>query len=132
MVATGKSILSKKFFFFMLALVGSTAALANPYVNIETNAAWIADNYTEAITDLHLGYEGTNDEESASYYIQIGTAIVSDDQEGLYSGFSGKAGTNISFSESFDVYGEFYILTAEDETVDELGVVGKLGVTYRF
>ena len=34
------------------------AALAGPYVNVETNAGWAGDDYTGATTDAHVGYEG--------------------------------------------------------------------------
>ena len=34
------------------------AALAGPYVNVETNAGWVGDDYSGATTDLHVGYEG--------------------------------------------------------------------------
>ena len=33
------------------------AALAGPYVNVETNAGWAGDDYSGAVTDLHVGYE---------------------------------------------------------------------------
>ena len=34
------------------------AAFAGPYVNVETNAGWVGDDYSAATTDLHVGYEG--------------------------------------------------------------------------
>ena len=34
------------------------AALAGPYVNIETNAGWVGNDYSAAVTDVHVGYEG--------------------------------------------------------------------------
>ena len=30
------------------------AALAGPYVNVETNAGWTGTNYTGAVTDFHV------------------------------------------------------------------------------
>ena len=33
------------------------AALAGPYVNVETNAGWTGSEYNGAATDLHVGYE---------------------------------------------------------------------------
>ena len=33
------------------------AALAGPYVNVETNAGWTGTDYTGATTDFHVGYE---------------------------------------------------------------------------
>ena len=46
------------------------AALAGPYVNVETNAGWTGDDYTGATTDVHVGYEGEIG--AASYYVQGG------------------------------------------------------------
>jgi hypothetical protein len=104
------------------------AALAGPYVNIETNAGWVGDDYTAATTDLHVGFEG--EAGAASYYIQAGPAIVAVDGEETDTQFSGKAGIGVPVSDALGVYGEMSFLTAEDE--DDFGVGGKLGVKYNF
>ena len=104
------------------------AALAGPYVNVETNAGWVGDDYTSATTDLHVGFEG--EAGAASYYIQAGPAIVAVDGEETDTQFSGKAGVGVPVSDALGVYGEMSFLTAEDE--DDFGVGGKLGVKYNF
>jgi len=104
------------------------AALAGPYVNVETNAGWVGDDYTSATTDLHVGYEGTAG--AASYYVQGGPAIVAVDGQETDTQFSGKAGVGIPVSDAVGVYGELSFLTAEDE--DDFGVGGKLGLKYNF
>ena len=104
------------------------AALAGPYVNVETNAGWVGDDYTSATTDLHVGYEGTAG--AASYYVQAGPAIVAVDGEETDTQFSGKAGIGVPVSDAIGVYGELSFLTAEDD--DDFGVGGKLGVKYNF
>lgn len=104
------------------------AALAGPYVNVETNAGWVGDDYTAATTDLHVGYEGTAG--AASYYVQAGPAIVAVDGEETDTQFSGKAGVGVPVSDALGVYGEISFLTAEDE--DDFGLGGKLGVKYNF
>jgi hypothetical protein len=104
------------------------AALAGPYVNIETNAGWVGDDYTAATTDLHVGFEG--EAGAASYYIQAGPAIVAVDGEETDTQFSGKAGIGVPVSDALGVYGEMSFLTAEDE--DDFGLGGKLGVKYNF
>ena len=104
------------------------AALAGPYVNVETNAGWVGDDYTAATTDLHVGYEGTAG--AASYYIQAGPAIVAVDGEETDTQFSGKAGIGVPVSDAIGVYGEMSFLTAEDD--DDFGLGGKLGVKYSF
>ena len=104
------------------------AALAGPYVNIETNAGWVGDDYTAATTDLHVGFEG--EAGAASYYVQAGPAIVAVDGEETDTQFSGKAGVGVPVTDSIGVYGELSFLTADDD--DDFGLGGKLGVKYNF
>jgi|TARA_R100000988_G_scaffold19232_3_gene9483 hypothetical protein len=105
------------------------AAIAGPYVNVETNAGWVGDDYSGATTDLHVGYEG-NLGDSASYYVQAGPAIVAVDGEDSDTQFSGKAGLGLPVGDNLGVYGEVSFLTADDE--DDFGLGGKLGVKYNF
>ena len=104
------------------------AALAGPYVNVETNAGWVGDDYSAATTDLHVGYEG--DLGAASYYVQAGPAIVAVDGEESETQFSGKAGLGVPVTDALGVYGELSFLTADDS--DNNGYGGKLGVKYSF
>ena len=104
------------------------AALAGPYVNIETNAGWVGDDYTAATTALHVGFEG--EAGAASYYVQAGPAIVAVDGEDTDTQFSGKAGVGVPVSDALGVYGELSFLTADDD--DDFGLGGKLGVKYNF
>ena len=104
------------------------AALAGPYVNVETNAGWVGDDYTSATTDLHVGFEG--EAGAASYYVQAGPAIIAVDGQDTDTQFSGKAGLGLPVSDALGVYGEVSFLTAEDE--DDFGLGGKLGVKYNF
>ena len=106
------------------------AALAGPYVNVETNAGWAGDDYTGATTDIHVGYEG--EVGAASVYVQGGPAIIAVDGEENSTRFSGKAGVGIPVSDTLSAYGELSFLTAEDEFMEDLGVGGKLGVKYDF
>ena len=104
------------------------AALAGPYVNVETNAGWTGDDYTGATTDIHVGYEG--EVGAASYYVQAGPAVVAADGVDTETRFSGKAGLGIPVSDALGVYGEVSFLTADKS--DDLGVGGKLGLKYNF
>ena len=104
------------------------AALAGPYVNVETNAGWVGDDYTAATTDLHVGFEGESG--VASYYIQAGPAIVAVDGQETETQFSGKVGLGVPVSDSIGVYGEMSFLTADDN--DDFGVGGKLGAKFNF
>ena len=104
------------------------AALAGPYVNVETNAGWVGDDYTAATTDLHVGFEG--EVGSAGYYVQAGPAIVAVDGEDTDTQFSGKAGVGVPVTDALGVYGEMSFLTADDD--DDFGLGGKLGLKYNF
>ena len=104
------------------------AALAGPYVNVETNAGWVGDDYTAATTDLHVGFEG--EAGAASYYVQAGPAIVAVDGEETDTQSSGKAGVGVPVTDALGVYGELSFLTAEDD--DDFGVGGKLGAKFNF
>ena len=106
------------------------AALAGPYVNVETNAGWVGEDYIGATTDFHIGYEGALGDSGASYYVQGGPALVAIDGADTETEFSGKAGLGIPVSDAVGVYGEVSFLTADDS--DDLGVGGKLGVKYSF
>jgi len=105
------------------------AAIAGPYVNVETNAGWVGDDYSGATTDIHVGYEGALGD-TASYYVQAGPAIVAVDGEDSDTQFSGKAGLGLPVGDNLGVYGEVSFLTADDS--DDLGLGGKLGVKYNF
>ena len=106
------------------------AALAGPYVNVETNAGWVGDDYSGATTDIHVGYEGALGESGASYYVQGDPAVIAVDGEDTDTQFSGKAGIGFPVSDAIGVYGEVSFLTADDD--DDFGLGGKLGVKYNF
>ena len=103
------------------------AAVAGPYVNIETNAGWVGDDYSAATTDLHVGFEGAAGE-SGAWYVQAGPAIVAVDGEESTTEISGKTGVGVALSDSLSLYGEVSFLTGEDDT----NYGSKLGVKFAF
>ena len=113
------------------AVAVPSASFAGPYVNVEANAGWTGNDYTGTTTDVHVGYEGALGED-ASYYVQGGPALVSADGADLETRCSGEAGLGVGVTESLGVYTEVSFLTDGDDTVDNLGVGGKLGVKYSF
>ena len=106
------------------------AALAGPYVNVETNAGWVGDDYSGATTDIHVGYEGALGE-SASYYVQGGASLVAPDGGSDETVPSGKAGIGIALSDTLGAYGELSFIGSGDEDIDK-GYGAKLGVKYNF
>ena len=106
------------------------AALAGPYVNVETNAGWTGSEYNGAATDLHVGYEGPIGE-SASYYVQGGATVLTPDGGDADTVPSGKAGLGLALTDSLGAYGEVSFVGSGDKDIDR-GYGAKLGVKYSF
>ena len=113
-----------------VAFAAPGAALAGPYVNVETNAGWTGSDYTGATTDFHVGYEGALGE-SASYYVQGGASLITPDNGTDETVPSGKAGLGIAVTDAVGAYGEVSFIGSGDDSVDR-GYGGKLGVKYTF
>jgi len=107
----------------------SSVALAGPYVNIENNAGYTGSDWNAAITDFHIGYEGSISE-SAGYYVQAGPSIVSVDGLDSTTEFSGKAGLGVDVTDRVNVYGEISFLTVDGQDDNNYGT--KLGIKYSF
>lgn len=105
------------------------AAIAGPYVNVETNAGYTGSEYNGATTDIHVGYEDALGE-NAAWYVQAGPALVSVDGEDLDTEFSGKAGIGVDVTERVNVYGEVSFITVDGSDDNNYGT--KLGVKYSF
>ena len=106
------------------------AALAGPYVNVETNAGWTGSEYNGAATDLHVGYEGPIGE-SASYYVQGGATVLTPDGGDADTVPSGKAGLGVALTDALGAYGEVSFVGSGDKDIDR-GYGAKLGVKYSF
>mgnify|MGYP003121356436 CR=1 FL=1 len=106
------------------------AALAGPYVNVETNAGWTGSEYGGAITDMHVGYEGDLGEK-ASYYVQGGASLVSPDGGESETVPSGKAGLGLGLTDKLGAYGEVSFIGSGDDDIDR-GYGAKLGLKYSF
>jgi hypothetical protein len=111
------------------AVAAPSAALAGPYVNVETNAGWTGSNYTGAATDFHLGYEGTLGD--AAWYVQGGATLVSPDGGESDTVPSGKAGIGAPITDALGAYGEVSFVGSGDDDIDR-GYGAKLGLKYSF
>ena len=106
------------------------AAVAGPYVNVETNAGWTGSEYTGAGTDLHVGYEGALGE-SGSFYVQGGATVLTPDGGDADTVPSGKAGVGFAVTDALGAYGEVSFVGSGDEDIDR-GYGAKLGLKYNF
>ena len=110
----------------------SSAALAGPYVNLETNAGFVGNDYQGALTEYHVGYEGPVGE-SASWYIQGGPATSHASGEDTKVEGSGKVGIGVDVTESLNIYGEIAVITTGEFDLDEDFSYGtKLGAKWSF
>ena len=110
----------------------SSAALAGPYVNLETNSGFVGNEYVGSLTETHVGYEGPVGE-NAAWYIQGGPAISTPDGGDTTTEASGKVGMGIDVTEKMNVYGEVWAMTAGEFDLDEdLSFNTKVGVKYSF
>ena len=107
--------------------VSASSAVAGPYVNVENNAGWAGNDYSGAVTDFHVGYEGGIGE-NGGYYIQGGPAVVAVDGQDQETEFSAKVGASVGLTDSLSAYGELSGITADDDT--NYGT--KLGLKYNF
>ena len=107
------------------------AAFAGPYVNVENNAGWSGDDYTGAVTDLHVGFEGDLGEDGA-WYIQGGPALVQIDGEENDTEVSGKVGASFAVTDKLGIYGEISAITVDQEITDGLNLGTKIGAKFNF
>ena len=106
------------------------AAFAGPYVNVESNLQYPDGDYSEANTELHIGYEGSLSE-NADFYAQIGPAFGAVD--GTETEFSGKVGVSVAATDALGIYGELAGQTDEASNGDdEIDWSAKIGAKFTF
>ena len=109
------------------------AAFAGPYVNVESNISYPDGDYSDATTDLHIGYEGSLTE-NADFYAQIGPSFEAvDGTDGTETEFSGKVGVQIAATDALGIYGELSGNTDEASNGDdEIDWGAKVGAKFTF
>ena len=109
------------------------AAFAGPYVNVESNLSYPDGDYSNATTDLHIGYEGSLTEK-ADFYAHIGPAFEAvDGTDGTNTEFSGKVGVTIAATDALGIYGELSGITDEASNGDdEIDWGAKVGAKFTF
>ena len=113
-----------------LAFSGS-AAIAGPYVNVETNSGFVGSDYSSTLLETHVGYEGEVGD--ATWYLQGGPAVVFPDNGDSTTELSGKAGIGAPITAKLSAYGEVAAITSQEIDFDaDLDVNLKAGLKYSF
>lgn len=115
------------------AAFAPAAALAGPYVNVETNSGFAGSDYDSTLLETHIGFESALGD-SASWYIQGGPAVnFVDGEDDSTTEVSGKIGLSVAATENLSVYGEVAAITTNEIDFDEdLNANVKAGVKYSF
>jgi len=108
-------------------VLAAPAAIAGPYVNVESNSAFGGSDYAGSLLEAHIGAD-LDLSDSASAYLQAGPAFVLPDDGESDTEFSGKAGVNVAMTDKLGAYGEYAFITGDEE----LGSNVKLGLKYSF
>ena len=108
-----------------------SAAIAGPYVNVESNSGYLGNDYQGGVTDVHVGYDNALGE-NASYYVQAGPAFVFEDGSDTETELSGKVGVGVDVTEQLNIYGEISFLTEDRSFEEDLNIGVKGGATFRF
>ena len=118
----------KAFVVAYAALISGSAAVAGPYVNVENNAGFLGSDYAGSVTDLAIGYSAELGDKT-TVGAQVGPAFVNPDEGDGTTEISGKIYGDVDLTEKLNVYGEFALLTVDDE--DNLYNL-KTGLTWNF
>ena len=102
-------------------------------MNVESNLQYPDGDYSEANTELHIGYEGSLSE-NADFYAQIGPAFGAvAGTAGTETEFSGKVGVSVAATDALGIYGELAGQTDEASNGDdEIDWSAKIGAKFTF
>ena len=118
----------KAFVVASAALISGSAGVAGPYVNVENNAGFLGSDYAGSVTDLAIGYS-VDLGDKTTVGAQVGPAFVNPDEGDGTTEISGKIYGDVDLTEKLNVYGEFALLTVDDE---DNAYNLKTGITWNF
>ena len=101
------------------------AAIAGPYVNVETQSKFTGSDYSGTATDFFVGYEGEIG--ALDYFIEGGPSVTAPDSGESETLPAGKVGISVNATDNLKVYGE---LSATFDDTNSYGT--KAGLKYNF
>jgi|TARA_R100001163_G_scaffold14855_1_gene13466 opacity protein-like surface antigen len=109
------------------AVAFAPAAIAGPYINLESNSGFVGTDYAASAVEAHIGAD-IELSKTAGAYLQVGPAFLLPDGGDSDTEFSGKTGLNVAVTDELGAYAEYGFMTAEDELASNV----KLGLKYSF
>jgi hypothetical protein len=110
----------------------SAPAFAGPYVNVESNSAFIGRNGQQTVIETHKGFDIPLGN-SANFYLQGGPAFVLPKVGSDTAELSAKVGVDYDVTTNLNAYGEVYVISANTIDFDAPANVNvKAGVKYNF
>ena len=113
-----------------IAVAAPSAALAGPYVNLETKSKFTGTDYGSTTSHLHAGWSEKLGSDT-KWYIQAGPAIIAADGEPSVNEYSGKTGLKHNITDNLKGYVEVSF-TTQDQGGDDNKYGTKAGLTYSF
>ncbi|AFK66370.1 hypothetical protein SWPG_00121 [Synechococcus phage S-CBM2] len=107
------------------------AAMAGPYVNIESNTGLVGGEYGATLIENHIGYEGKLSE-TVTGYVQAGPAVAIPNGSDTELEVSGKFGINVAATDNLGIYGEVWGASTNGLEFDDFLTNLKVGVKYTF
>ena len=113
-------------------IAAPSAAIAGPYVNLESNSGFTGSSYDGSVIETHLGYAADLGDAS-SFYVQAGPAFLLPNDGDETTELSGKVGISTDVTDKLEAYGEVSAMTTgEMDFEEDLDIGVKLGLTYSF
>ena len=109
------------------AVAFAPAAIAGPYINLESNSGFLGSEYGGSVLEAAIGADIALNED-AGLYLQAGPAFILPDGGDNDTQFSGKGGINVAVTEKLGAYAEYGFMTTDDDLASNV----KLGVKYSF
>jgi hypothetical protein len=107
------------------------AAMAGPYVNIESNTGLVGGEYGATLIENHIGYQG-NLSKTVTGYVQAGPAVAIPNGSDTELEVSGKVGINVAATDNLGIYGEVWGASTNGLKFDDFLTNLKVGVKYTF
>ena len=113
-------------------IAAPSAAIAGPYVNLESNSGFTGSSYDGSVIETHVGY-ASDLGDASRFYVQAGPAFLLPNDGDETTELSGKVGIKTDVTDKLEAYGEVSAMTTDEMSFeDDLDLGVKLGLQWNF